>query len=100
MLAVGLVVVTTGIGKLITNIPIVDPTSMDMLYILSVVVSSAYLGLGPSLMISVLGVLAFDFFFILPLYSLTISNEKEIITILILFVACIVISFLYPQTRT
>lgn len=96
-LGVGLVIVTTGIGELITKNAIVDPTSIVMLYILSVVISAFYLGFGPSLMLSFLSVLAFDFFFVLPLYSFSVANQGDSINLLILLVVCIIISLLSPK---
>jgi two-component system sensor histidine kinase KdpD len=99
VLALGLVIVTTGISELIARIAIVDPTNMDMLYILGIVISAAYLGFGPSLMLSFLSVLTFDFLFLPPLFTFAVSNQQEAINLLILFLVCIIISFLSPKIR-
>jgi two-component system sensor histidine kinase KdpD len=100
VLGVGLLIVTTGISELIARIAIVDPTNMDMLYILSVVISAIYLGFGPSLMLSILSVLTFDFLFLPPLFTFAVSNQREAINLLILLVVCVLISVLSTQIRT
>jgi two-component system sensor histidine kinase KdpD len=93
-LGVGIVMITTLVGELIKMAAIVDPTNMDMLYVLGVVISNIYLGFGVSLMVSLLGVLAFDFFFLPPLYTFAVANQQETINLLILVVVSLVISLL------
>ena len=93
-IGVGLVILTTLVGEGIKLIAAVDPTNMDMLYILSVVISAIYLGFGPTLMVSFLSVNAFDFFFIPPLYIFSVANQQDAINLLILLVICVVISLL------
>ena len=93
-IGVGLVILTTLVGEGIKLIAAVDPTNMDMLYILSVVISAIYLGFGPSIMVTFLSVNAFDFFFIPPLYSFSVANQQDAINLLILLVICVVISLL------
>jgi two-component system sensor histidine kinase KdpD len=99
LIAFGLVVVTTLIGKLLQNIAIFDPIAMSMLYILSTAISAAYLGSGPSIMISFLSVLAFDFFFIPPVLTLVVANEQHSVTLLIMFIVAFTISCLSPRIR-
>lgn len=94
VIGVGLVIVTTLVGEGIKLIAIVDPTNMDMLYILSVVISAIYLGFGPSLMVSILSVNAFDFFFVPPIFTFAVANQQGTINLFILLVICVVISFL------
>jgi two-component system, OmpR family, sensor histidine kinase KdpD len=99
-LDVGLLILTTVFGELLTKYASVDPSSIDMLYILSVAISASYLGFGPSMMLSILSTFAFDVFFVLPLYSLAVSNQQDTINLLILLVVCVVISALSPRIRT
>ena len=100
VLAVGLLVVTTVLGELATKYASVDPSSIDMLYILSVAISASYFGFGPSAMLSILSTFAFDVFFVPPIYSFTVSTPQDAINLLILLVVCVVISFLSPKIRT
>ena len=45
-----------------------SPTNLVMVYLLMVVISAVYLGRGPAILASILGVLAFDFFFVPSLF--------------------------------
>ncbi len=98
-IGLAIVIGITLLGELIKYFSIFDPTSMDMLYILGVTLSAFYLGIGPSIMVSFLSVLAFDFFFIPPIITFTITSPQDIINVLILWVVCIVISCLSPRMR-
>ena len=99
LIALGIVIGITLLGELIKNVPIFDPTSMDTLYILGVAVSALYLGMGPSLMLTFLSVLAYEFFFVPPVSTFTITAPQDITNVLILWVVCIIISCLSPRIR-
>jgi two-component system sensor histidine kinase KdpD len=99
LIALGAVIVVTILGELVKSFSIFEPTNMDMLYILAVAVSALYLGRGPSIMISFLSVLAFDFFFVPPISTFTVANVQYGINLLILWVVCLVISLLSPRMR-
>ena len=96
-LGVGLVIITTGVGELIKLAAIVDPTNMDIIYVLCVTISAVYLGIWVSLMVTLLSVLAFDFLFLPPLYTFAVANSQEAINLLILLVVCFIISLLSNQ---
>ena len=76
-----------------------SPTNMVMLYLLAVVLAALKLGLRPAIVTAALGVLAFDFFFVPPRFSLTVSNKEYLITFLGLFTVGVVISTLVSQLR-
>jgi two-component system, OmpR family, sensor histidine kinase KdpD len=99
LVGIGLVVGATILGELLKTIPYFNPTNMDMLYLLFLVISVFYLGLGPSIMVSVLSVLAFDFFFLLPLYTLATEDVQGTLNLLILFVVSIAIVQLSQWNR-
>ncbi|MCX6007926.1 MAG: DUF4118 domain-containing protein [Chloroflexi bacterium] len=99
LIALGLVAAATLIGKFLEFIPIFDPISASMLYILSVVISAAYVGFGPSMLATFMGVLAFDFFFIPPVLTLVVATQQNQVTLLILFVVSFTISCLSPRIR-
>jgi two-component system sensor histidine kinase KdpD len=94
-----MVLVVTLAGKLLQILPVFDPFNTAMLYILCVAISSAYLGFGPSVLASFLSVLSFDFFFILPLLTITVESQQDVVSLLILFVVTIAISCLSPRIR-
>jgi two-component system, OmpR family, sensor histidine kinase KdpD len=79
--------------------PHVSPTSIIMIYLLSVVVSALYLGLGPSILVSILGVLAFDFFIIVPYLSFDVAETEYVFTLIVLLIIGIVVSYLMSRVR-
>jgi two-component system sensor histidine kinase KdpD len=85
-----LVVLVTLFGRLVFKF--LDPTNLIMLYLLAVVISAVYLGRGPAIFTSVVGVLAFDFFFINPIFSFTVNDTQYILTFIGLVVVGIIIS--------
>jgi len=85
-----LVVIATVVGFLIGGR--VSSTNIVMVYLLAVVVAAVYLGRGPAILASLLGVLAFDFFFVLPYLTFAVSDTEYIITFIVLLVVGTVIS--------
>ncbi len=82
------VVLITLVGKAIS--PFLDITNVALLYLLPVLVSAVRWGRGPSLFSSFLGVLAFDFFFVPPILSFTVSDVKYTFTFAIFLIVGIV----------
>jgi two-component system sensor histidine kinase KdpD len=99
LIALGMVTVVTVACNLLQAASFYNPYDTNMLYILCVAISAIYLGFGPSIMASSLSVLAFDFFFIPPLLSITVSGEQGVVSLLILAIVTIVISCLSPKIR-
>ncbi len=97
--AVGLVFVamTTLIAKVAQ--PWVGPQSIDLLYLLPVIATSTLLGLRPSLVASVAGALAYNFFFLPPLYNFTIADPQNVVTLLVLMTVAVVASQLAGRLR-
>jgi two-component system, OmpR family, sensor histidine kinase KdpD len=99
LIGFGMVIVATLAGVLLQTLSFYDPTDTNMLYILGVTISAAYLGFGPSFLTAILSVLAFDFFFIPPVLTLNVSTEKGVVGLLILAVVTGAISCLSPRIR-
>ena len=97
LLSVVLVAIATLIGTLIQGN--LEPANLVMLYLFSTVLSAAYLGRGPGLLTSFLGVLAFDFFLIPPYMTFAVSDTQYVITFIGLFIVSIVISTLTARTK-
>lgn len=95
--AVLLVLAATGIGSLFLRG--VSPTNLVMVYLLAVVVAAVYLGRGPSILTSVLGVLIFDFIFTEPYYTFEVEDTEYILTFIGLFGVGLVISELTARVR-
>jgi two-component system sensor histidine kinase KdpD len=77
----------------------VSPVNMIMVYLLSVVVTAIFWGFGPSILVSVLSVLAFDFFFVSPFLTFTVDDTQYIFTFIVLLLVGIIISYLTSRIR-
>ena len=93
----GLVAIATVIGQFLHNI--FSPTTISMLYLMCVVLTAFYWGLGPSIAVAVIGVLAFDFFHIPPYLTFRIADTQYIFTFLALLSVAVVISYLTMRVR-
>ena len=69
-----------------------DPTNLVMIYLAAVVLSATLLGRGPSILASLLGVLAFDFFFVDPRLSFTVADTQYFLTFGGLLIVGLIIS--------
>jgi len=79
--------------------PLLDPTNMVMFYLLAVVVAAVRLGRKPAIATSLLGVLAFDFFFVPPQLTFAVADSQYLITFVALFTVGVVISTLVVRAR-
>jgi two-component system, OmpR family, sensor histidine kinase KdpD len=69
-----------------------DPTNLVMFFLVAVVISAVWLGRGPSILASLLSVLAFDFFFVHPRYSFAVSDTEYVVTFIGFMAVGLVIS--------
>ena len=95
--SLAMVIFSTFLGYIIH--PFLNPVNTIMLYLLSVVVSAVYFGPGPSIVTSVLGVVAFDFFLVSPLLSFNISDVQYLFTFVVLLGVGLVIGYLTSRIR-
>jgi len=79
--------------------PFLAPTNMVMFYLLAVVVASVRLSRKAAIATSLLGVLAFDFFFIPPRMTFVVADTQYLLTFLGLFVVGVVISTLVARSK-
>jgi two-component system sensor histidine kinase KdpD len=70
-----------------------------MAYLLGVLVTAIYCGRGPALLNSLLSVLAFDFCFIPPRWTLAVEDAKYLVTFTVMFLVAVVISHLTDLIR-
>ena len=93
----GLVVLVTGLAYAAKAL--ISPTSSIMFYLLGVVVTAILWGLGPSIMVCVLSEMASDYFFVGPKLGFGSPYIQDIITLIVLTVVGVAISYLTSQTR-
>ena len=72
---------------------------LAMVYLLGIVLTAGRAGRGPTLLATLLSVAAFDFFFIPPLYTFTVSDVRYFVTFGVMFVVAFVISRLTLRVR-
>ncbi len=94
-------VLLVGAGTLLSALvrPLFSPANLVMIYLLTVVVAAIYLGRGPSLLTAVLGVAAFDYFFVPPELTMGVSDSEYLLTFIGLLVVSLVISNLAVRVR-
>jgi len=81
-MVVALVAATTLLAKWAE--PWIGVGAIDLLYLLPVVTAASRYGLRPGLATGLLAALAFNFFFLPPLYSFTIADPQSVLTVMIL----------------
>ncbi|AJP59787.1 two-component system sensor histidine kinase KdbD [Pandoraea vervacti] len=76
-----------------------DLANIAMLYLLGVIVAAMRLGRGPGVLASFLSVVAFDFFFVPPTMSLSVSDTQYLLTFAVMLTVALVISHLTTSLR-
>ncbi|ACC71232.1 DUF4118 domain-containing protein [Paraburkholderia phymatum] len=77
----------------------IDLTNLVMLYLLGVIFTAVKLGRGPGVMLSFLSVAAFDFFFVPPRMSLSVSDTQYLLTFFGMLLTSLVIGHLTSSLR-
>jgi two-component system sensor histidine kinase KdpD len=90
--------ISTAIAELISKAGLSE-TNQAMVFILGVVFATARYGLGPGILASVAGVLAFDFFLVPPYYSFNVTDTEYFITFAVMLTIAILISTLAFRVR-
>jgi len=70
-----------------------------ILFLLAIVLIAARFGLGPGVLATVLGVLAFDFFFVPPYGTFAVADTQFVITFAVMLVVALIISSLAARLR-
>lgn len=95
--AAALVAAVTGIAVLLGQVVIIN--NISMLYLSAILFVAVMYGLMPSLFASGLSVLAYNFFFLPPLYTFTISNAENVVALIFFFLVAILTSHLTSRVR-
>ena len=86
--AIALTALVTGAVALIRVVA--DVGNASMLYLLAVMASAVLFGRGPAILASVASFLAFNFFFVEPHYTLSVTSNDEVVALLLLLIAGII----------
>jgi PAS domain S-box-containing protein len=79
--------------------PDIIPSNVPILYLLAIVPTAIFFGLGPSILVCVLSIIAFDFFFTPPLYQFDLFNLENGTFLAIFFIVGVAISILSSNLR-
>lgn len=92
-----LVAGATGLG-LLARADLAAPDHV-MLYLLAIALAAAKLGRGPSLLASVLSVLAYDFFFVAPYGTFAVQDQRYLLTFGVMFGVALITSSVTSRLR-
>ena len=70
-----------------------------IVFLLAIALVAARFGLGPGILATVLGVLAFDFFFVPPYLTFAVADAQFVITFAVMLVVALIISTLAARLR-
>ncbi|MET0372227.1 MAG: sensor histidine kinase KdpD, partial [Sphingobium sp.] len=92
-----MIVVMTALGRLLVEI--IDLGNIALLYLVPVMFAAATFGLRAGLFAGFLSSLAYNFFFLPPTGTLTVSNPENVISILVLLGVAVVTSQFAARVR-
>ena len=98
LLSVPVVVTATGVAILLSRH--MAPGDLTMIYLVGVVFAAVRLGLGPSMLASILSAVAFNFFFVPPRYTLSVWDPRHLLTLAVMLAVSALIGSLAGRLRT
>ena len=96
--AAALVVATTLIGYAVQ--PLIGFGGMDLVFLLPVILASYRFGLRPGLAAGLMAAMAYNFFFLPPLYTFTIAAPQSLLTMFVLIGIAVFTANLAGRLRT
>ncbi|MEP9374853.1 sensor histidine kinase KdpD [Mesorhizobium sp. KR1-2] len=76
-----------------------DVANIGVVFLMGVLVSALRYGLAPSIFTSIVSALAFNFFFLPPLYTFTIGDPESIVTLFFFLIVSVIASNLTSRVR-
>ncbi|MEO5325930.1 sensor histidine kinase KdpD [Mesorhizobium sp. CC13] len=76
-----------------------DVRSITLVFLMAVLTSAVTLGLWPALYASVLSALAYNFFFLPPLYTLTIADPESVVALVFFLIVAVIASNLTGRVQ-
>ncbi len=95
--AIGVIALCTALDAVL--LPYVSLTILVMVYLLAVTLIAARYGAGPSVLASILSVLAFDFFFVPPFYTFAVADTQYLVVFAVMLVVALLISTLTARIQ-
>jgi two-component system sensor histidine kinase KdpD len=79
--------------------PYFAPANLVMVYLLGATIAALRLGRGPASLSAVVNMVAFDFFFVLPRFSLAVADLQYVVTLAVMLVVALIIANLGASVR-
>ena len=93
----GIVAVALGVGLVLQQF--LSVTNISLVFLTAVLVSAIRFGLLPSLFGCLISVLAYNFFFLPPIYTFTIADPENVVALFFFLVVAVIASNLAGRTR-
>ncbi|MDH4986487.1 sensor histidine kinase KdpD [Aminobacter anthyllidis] len=90
------------VGALVVGMALqqfLDVRNIALVFIMAVLTSAVTLGLRPALFASILSALAYNFFFLPPLYTLTIADPESVVALLFFLIVAVIASNLTGRVQ-
>jgi two-component system sensor histidine kinase KdpD len=94
----GVVALALGLGVFLQRF--IGVQSVSLVFLTAVLASAITWGLLPSLFAAVISVIAFNFFFLPPLYTLSITDPQNVVALFFFLIVAVIVSNLTAATRT
>ncbi len=96
-LAIALAAAAGGAAQLLHSVVgLADPA---MVFLTGVVATAVLVGLGPSIAASILSVLVYDFCFVDPLYTFTVTKPQDVVSLIAFLIVAVLTSQLMTRAR-
>jgi two-component system sensor histidine kinase KdpD len=79
--------------------PYFELTNLVMVYLLGATIAALRLGRGPASLSAVVNIVAFDFFFVSPRFSLAVTDFQYVVTLAVMLVVALIIANLVASVR-
>jgi two-component system sensor histidine kinase KdpD len=97
LVTTAIVAAALGVGMLLKQF--MDVRSIALVFLSGVLVSAIRFGLLPSLYACLISVLAYNFFFLPPVYTFTISDPENVVALFFFLIVAVIASNLAGRTR-
>src|SRR5713101_7761181 len=94
----GAVAGALGIGLLLKQF--LDVQSISLVFLTAVLASAIAWGLLPSLFAAIVSMLAYNFFFLPPLYTFTVGDPENVLALFFFLIVAVIVSNLTARTRS
>jgi two-component system, OmpR family, sensor histidine kinase KdpD len=95
--ALGISLACTGVSAVMY--PYFALTNLVMVYLLGATIAALRLGRGPASLVAVVNIVAFDFFFVPPRFSLAVYDFQYVVTFAVMLVVALIIANLVTSVR-